>query len=139
MRRIPLVVLALVLLSSCGLVGGKSKAEQGEDFCAGISTADEAGVLKSLNGTETDEDLRAYEATMGVVDDLGGNAPPKIEAQVKDFVTAYDELVTELKAATFDPTQIDDMTLGDINARIDTALTGMTELLESQCGLDRTP
>lgn len=134
MRKLALFLLPVLLLSACGIIGGK-KAEA-KDFCARVHTAEDAGVLGSLDGTETADELRAYQTTQEAVDYLGDHFPTKLEQPTKDFVAAYDELVAELTTAGFDATKVDPATLTDINQRIDAALGDMATLFKGQCEID---
>jgi hypothetical protein len=130
-----LLLVAALVLSGCGIIGGSSKKDESKAFCERATTAEAAGVLGTVDGTETAEQLRAYEANQEAVDYLGEHAPAKIEQTAQDLVTAYDELVTELARAELDTTKVDAATLADLNGRLEDALAAMATGLKNQCDI----
>lgn len=133
-----MIVLMMLLSSACGIIGG-SKGSSLTDFCDRARSAEAAGVLQGLDGTETSEQLRAYETAQADVDFLADSGPARTDQPAKDFVAAYDELVTELKAADFDAAGIDAATLTDLNERLTTARAAMDEVFTGPCDLTATP
>lgn len=136
MRKIVLLVLAVTTLAACGIIGGGDQEQETQDFCQRAQTAFDAGVLATVDGTETPDQLRAYETAQPAVDYIADHHPDKIDQASKDFVAAYDELVTALSTAGFDATQIPAATLTDLSQRMDAALADMTAPLANQCNID---
>lgn len=132
MRKIVWCLPLLVLLSSCGIFGG-GKSEEAKEFCATAESLNEAGVLRALDGSETAEELRAYEENQAAVDDMAVLAPGKVEEPAQALAAAYDDLVQELAGADFDVAAVDPATLADLNERMEDALGTLGPELEEQC------
>lgn len=135
MRKLALVPVAALLLSGCGIIGGSSKKDEAKAFCERATTAEAAGVLDTVDGTETAEQLRAYAANQEAVDYLGEHAPAKIEETARELVVTYDELVTELERAGLDASKIEADTLTDLNDRLGVALDALATGFKNQCDL----